>query len=65
MSTESMTALNEALALALHHSDGNAEEFALYLTAPLAAWMEQGMLDKDIAMSAIRLLHQLHPNVKV
>lgn len=65
MRTESMKALNEALALALHHSAGNAEAFAFHLTAPLAAWIGQGMLDEDIAMSAIRLLHQLHPSFKV
>lgn len=64
MQTESMKELNEALVLALHHSDGNAEAFAFHLTAPLAAWMAQGMLDEDIAMSAIRLLHQLHHFVK-
>ena len=65
MTTQQMTQLNDALALALHHSDGNAEAFAFHLTAPLAGWMAQGMLNEDTAMAAIKLLHQLHPNVKV
>ena len=63
--TQHMTHLNEALALALLHSDGNAQAFAFHLTAPLAAWMAQGMLDEDTAMEAIKLLHQLHPNLKL
>ncbi|CAN7781128.1 hypothetical protein LJR296_008011 [Cupriavidus necator] len=65
MTTQHMTQLNDALALALHQSDGNAQAFAFHLTAPLAAWMAQGLLDEDTAIEAIELLHQLHPNVKL
>lgn len=65
MTTGHMNELNEALALAVRNSDGNAQMFAFLLTAPLAGWMGQGMLDEGTAMAAIKLLHQLHPNVKV
>lgn len=63
--TNELIELNEALKLAIERADGDAEKFAFLLTAPLAGWMMQGMLDKETATEAIRLLHQLHPNVTV
>jgi hypothetical protein len=60
-----MNELNDALKLALESSNGNPEAFAFYLTAPLAGWMTQGMIDADTALEAIRLLHQLHPSISV
>lgn len=59
-----MQKLNDALKLAVEQSDGDAQLFALLLTAPLAGWMVQGFLDEDVASRAIALLHQLHPDVK-
>lgn len=57
--------LNDALRLAVEDANGDAEMFAFLLTAPLAGWMMQGMLDEDVSSEAIRLLHRLHPNVSV
>ena len=60
-----MTEFNRALDVALIHSAGNAELFAFHLTAPLAGWMAQGLLQERTAKAAISLLHQLHPAIKV
>jgi len=60
-----MQQLNDALKLAVEQAQGDAELFALLLTAPLAGWMVQGFLDEDVASKAIGLLHQLHPNVRI
>jgi len=53
------------LRLAVEGANGDAEMFAFLLTASLAGWMMQGMLDENVSSEAIRLLHQLHPNVGV
>lgn len=63
--TQMMVELNTALQSALLESEGNPEMFAFLLTAPLAAWMADGRLDEETALEAIRLLHQLHPTVKI
>lgn len=55
--------LNSDLKLAVTDAEGDPQRFAFLLTASLASWMAQGMLDQDTAMQAIRLLHKLHPNV--
>ena len=60
-----MIELNAALKLALQHSDGDPEAFAFHLTAPLAGWMGQGLLDEETAVKAIDLLHKLHPHFTV
>jgi hypothetical protein len=65
MMTTEFNELNEALKMAVDGADGDAEMFAFLLTAPIAGWLGQGMLDEDTALSAIQLLHQLHPNVTV
>ena len=63
--TNRLIELNDALKLAVEGAEGNAEKFALLLTAPLSGWMMQGMLEEEVSLEAIRLLHQLHPNVSV
>lgn len=60
-----MKQLNDALKLAVEGAEGDAELFALLLTAPIAGWMTQGLLDEVVAAQAIALLHQLHPNVQI
>ncbi len=63
--TKKMKELNDALKLVLDGAEGAPDMFAFLLTAPLAGWMAQGMLDEDSAMAAIGLLHRLHPSVQV
>jgi hypothetical protein len=65
MTTQQMADLNRALAVALDHSNGNAQALVFHLTAPLAGWMCQGLLDQNITTAVIKLLHQLHPDIKI
>lgn len=60
-----MTLLNEALKMALENADGNAEAFVFYFTATLAGFQGQRMLNENVVMQSIRLLHQLHPSISV
>lgn len=61
----SMLQLNEALAMALENAEGDPQAFAFYLSAALAGFMGQRMLNEHVAMQSIRLLHQLHPSISV
>ncbi|NYE62466.1 hypothetical protein FHW58_003681 [Duganella sp. 1224] len=60
-----MAQLNEALKTAVENADGNAEVFALYLGASIAGFMTQKMLNEDIAMQAVKFLHELHPSISI
>lgn len=61
----SLAQVNAALELAVAHAAGDAEAFVFQLSAALAGWMGQGMLDKQIATKSIQMLHQLHPSISV
>jgi len=60
-----MSQLNLALKIALESAEGDAQAFAFYLCAGLAAFQGQRMLNSTVAMESIRLLHQLHPRISV
>ena len=53
--------LEKALAIAVHDSDGDPQLFAYLLSAPLNAWIQAGLLNKEVGEDAIQLLRKLHP----
>lgn len=61
----SLAQVNAALELAVAHAAGDAEAFVFQLSAALAGWMGQGMLDEHVASKSIQMLHQLHPSIVV
>ena len=53
--------LEKALAIAVHNSDGDPQLFAYLLSAPISAWMQAGLLNKEVGEDVIQLLRKLHP----
>lgn len=55
----------DGLETAVQNSEGNPQQFAYYLTAPIAALLGTGIISEDACMKAISMLHKLHPDVSV